>query len=143
MPPPGPDEVEIRTTNSAHETTVIIPGDALFDFNKDQIRTEDQARREGGTANEPMLRKAGEVIKSHPASAILIRGHTDAIGGDIYNLDLSQRRARNVAQWLVSNRYVEADRVKWIGLGKRFPVASNKNAKGRKKNRRVEIKIFA
>src|SRR5262249_35200027 len=130
-------------------TAVIIPGDALFAFDKDEILSEQEARRrskENGVQvdpNEPPLKKAGEIIQSHPDSTVVIMGHTDGIGGIDYNLDLSRRRAVNVSRWLTSHGYVDAGKVRPFGLGKGQPVASNRSAAGRRKNRRVEIKIYA
>ena len=69
---------------------------------------------------------------------IVVEGHTDSQGGDAYNLDLSQKRAMTVRDYLVS-RGVSSDRVRAVGYGRVRPIADNRSAEGRAKNRRVEI----
>ena len=67
-------------------------------------------------------------------------GHTDSVGGDAYNQKLSVRRAEAVKAYLVS-KGIEANRVYTEGKGKKQPVADNKTAEGKAKNRRVEIEV--
>jgi len=85
-------------------------------------------------------------VLNHPQAAtrrITLEGHTDAIGTEVYNLDLSRRRADGVAQELVA-RGVQRDRLSAEGFGKQRPVAPNTlpggrdNPAGRALNRRVE-----
>ena len=71
---------------------------------------------------------------------IIAVGHTDAIGSDAYNQKLSVRRAEAVKGFLVS-KGIESNRVYTEGKGKKQPVADNKSAAGRAKNRRVEIEV--
>ena len=71
---------------------------------------------------------------------IIAVGHTDSIGTDAYNQRLSVRRAEAVKAYLVS-RGIEANRVYTEGKGEKQPVADNKTAAGRAKNRRVEIEV--
>ncbi|MBU6437612.1 MAG: OmpA family protein, partial [Betaproteobacteria bacterium] len=66
--------------------------------------------------------------------------YTDSIGSDAYNQKLSVRRAEAVKAYLVS-KGIEANRVYTEGKGKTNPVASNKTAEGRAKNRRVEVEV--
>ena len=68
-------------------------------------------------------------------------GHTDSIGADAYNQKLSVRRAESVKSYLVS-KGVEPNRIYTEGKGEKQPVASNKTADGRQKNRRVEIEVI-
>lgn len=72
---------------------------------------------------------------------IRISGHTDSIGNDKYNKDLSQRRANSVRQAFI-NSGTRVDRVRAIGHGEELPVASNSTSSGRFKNRRVEIEFL-
>ncbi len=67
-----------------------------------------------------------------------IAGHTDAIGSNEYNLDLSQDRADSVADYLMSQG-VAGDRMRTVGYGEERPVATNETDEGRAMNRRVEI----
>jgi OOP family OmpA-OmpF porin len=71
---------------------------------------------------------------------IIAVGHTDAIGTDSYNQRLSVRRAEAVKAYLVS-KGIEKNRVYTEGKGEKQPVADNKTAEGRAKNRRVEIEV--
>ncbi|MDD3798562.1 MAG: OmpA family protein [Novosphingobium sp.] len=79
-------------------------------------------------------------LKTYPDSLIDVYGHTDSTGSEAYNQDLSERRARSVADYL-GMRGVSSARIRWQGFGERYPVASNDTAEGRARNRRVEIKI--
>lgn len=79
-------------------------------------------------------------LVQYPDSLIDVYGHTDSTGSDQYNLDLSQRRADAVADYLVI-RGVARSRVRTQGFGERYPVADNATDAGRALNRRVEIKI--
>ena len=133
--PPRPGEdipTEIRQTPRG---VVIISRNVLFSFDSDALTP--QARRE--------IERMAFVL-NHPQAAtrrITLEGHTDAIGTEVYNLDLSRRRADGVAQELVA-RGVQRDRLSAEGFGKQRPVAPNTlpggrdNPAGRALNRRVE-----
>jgi outer membrane protein OmpA-like peptidoglycan-associated protein len=71
----------------------------------------------------------------------LIEGHTDSVGSDEYNLDLSKKRAEAVKNALVA-KGVGEERITPKGYGKKYPVASNKTSDGRQLNRRVEVVIL-
>jgi len=86
------------------------------------------------------LKAISRLFKDNPDLKIIIKGHTDNIGGKDFNLKLSQRRADKVKDFLVKNG-VKDTRIKAIGMGESKPVASNDTEKGRAKNRRVEFKI--
>jgi outer membrane protein OmpA-like peptidoglycan-associated protein len=70
----------------------------------------------------------------------VVEGHTDSVGSDSKNLDLSQKRADSVREYLVS-RGVKSGAISSIGKGESVPVADNKSPEGRANNRRVEIVI--
>ena len=71
---------------------------------------------------------------------VIAVGHTDDIGTEVYNQGLSVRRADAVKAYLVE-KGVEKNRVYTEGKGEKQPIASNKTAEGRAKNRRVEIEV--
>lgn len=84
------------------------------------------------------LDRLAQALKDNPDTRVIIEGHTDSVGGDDYNMQLSEKRAEAVADAL-QMRGVPADRYEVKGLGKAFPVASNSTQAGRQQNRRVEI----
>jgi outer membrane protein OmpA-like peptidoglycan-associated protein len=84
-----------------------------------------------------------EVMINNPQLTLIeIQGHTDDKGPDDYNLDLSQRRAEAVRDYLIASG-VDADRLIAKGYGETTPVAPNVTSKGRAKNRRVEFHILS
>jgi OOP family OmpA-OmpF porin len=86
-----------------------------------------------------LMGKVQEAIKLFPKSALIVEGHTDGDGGDSANLILSQDRADAVKQFLVSNMGLDAEKVSSIGYGETKPVASNQNAEGKARNRRIDL----
>jgi OOP family OmpA-OmpF porin len=83
------------------------------------------------------------IFKQHPELEIEIGGHTDGSGDARANLELSERRAQAVYDWLQQN-CAGADLSKFTvkGYGEERPVASNKNAKGMSQNRRIEFRVL-
>jgi outer membrane protein OmpA-like peptidoglycan-associated protein len=77
-----------------------------------------------------------------PFDRMVVEGHTDSVGVEVYNMDLSQRRAKNVRDLLVTKYKLPSEKVEAIGYGQTQPIADNGNFQGRRKNRRVEIKIY-
>jgi len=136
--PPRPGEempTEIRQTPRG---VVITFRNVLFAFDSSDLTP--QARRE--------IERMAYVL-NHPQAAtrrVTLEGHTDAIGTEAYNLELSRRRAEAVAQELVA-RGVQRDRLATEGFGKQRPVAPNTlpegkdNPAGRALNRRVEAVV--
>jgi outer membrane protein OmpA-like peptidoglycan-associated protein len=84
--------------------------------------------------------KLADVVVRYNKTTLTIVGHTDNVGSDKYNQDLSQRRALSVAQYFESQR-VDALRLATAGKGESQPVASNNSEAGRQANRRVEIYV--
>ncbi len=86
----------------------------------------------------PVLDAIVVIMKKYPASRFRIEGHTDSVGPADYNMELSQRRADAVKNYLIQHG-ISADRLEAKGYGETRPIASNRTAAGRAKNRRVEI----
>ena len=84
--------------------------------------------------------RVANILNRYPKSSIRIEGHTDSVGDETYNLDLSERRAIAVKDTLVA-KGVNALRVQAVGFGESMPVASNDEEGGRQLNRRVSIVI--
>ncbi|WP_426752651.1 OmpA family protein [Myxococcus sp. Y35] len=88
-----------------------------------------------------LLRQVASTLKANPQILVVrVEGHTDDRGADATNLDLSQRRAKNVATFLAKEG-IAAERLEAVGYGEAKPVDTNKTAKGRENNRRVEFNI--
>jgi outer membrane protein OmpA-like peptidoglycan-associated protein len=100
-----------------------------FSFNSDKLRDE----------SKPTLNDIAEVMRRHPDWKLQVNGHTDAIGGDRSNLDLSQRRAAAVKNALVTQYEITPDRFSTAGYGKSQPKDTNDTLEGRARNRRVEL----
>jgi outer membrane protein OmpA-like peptidoglycan-associated protein len=124
----------IHPVASPCEQRLIVGSDALFDFDRSNLRPDAQ---ETLTALEPMIRKSGGRI-------VAIDGYTDSVGSIEYNQSLSEQRAQTVKSWLVGHGDVP-DSTPIKGFGKRQPIAPNSNPdgtdnpNGRQQNRRVEI----
>lgn len=114
------------------EVTEMIEllGKIQFEFDSQVIKVE----------SFPLLDNAYNVLKANPTYKLIVEGHTDNIGDDDYNLDLSNRRARAVFYYLTL-KGIEEDRVKATGYGASRPIADNSTAEGRAKNRRIEFRV--
>ncbi len=104
----------------------------FFDFAKASLREE--------SYNE--LKRIFPYFEKFPDLKIEISGHTDAIGSDAANINLSDARANSVREYLTKNG-VRIDKVEAVGYGESEPVASNDTDEGRQYNRRVEFKVLA
>jgi outer membrane protein OmpA-like peptidoglycan-associated protein len=84
------------------------------------------------------LAKISGIMLAHAGLTMQIEGHTDSVGGDDFNQQLSERRADSVRDFLAQNG-VPASSITARGFGKTQPVASNDTIEGRQRNRRVEL----
>lgn len=105
--------------------------DILFDFDKDAL-TLDASKQ---------LDEVFRLLKKNRAMYMEISGHTDIVGPDGYNLELSKRRAQRVIKYLES-KGIAAERLKIAYFGSKLPVEDNKTEGGRAQNRRVEFQIL-
>jgi OmpA-OmpF porin, OOP family len=93
-------------------------------------------------ASVPLLVEVSAVFESHPElTRIEVRGHTDDVGDDAHNMDLSQRRAESIRAWLLAHG-VAPERLTARGFGETVPIADNRTAEGRASNRRVEFVVL-
>jgi len=88
------------------------------------------------------LTKLITFLNNNPEVRIEISGHTDNVGSDEYNLNLSENRAKSVYKYLISNG-IEESRLTYKGYGETEPVSTNETKQGRADNRRTEIKILS
>jgi outer membrane protein OmpA-like peptidoglycan-associated protein len=116
-------EQELKQTGQAEVYGIY------FDFASDKIKPE----------SEPVLREIADALNHNPTWKLRVEGHTDNIGGDEYNMDLSQRRAEAVKLALVTRYHIAAERLTPKGFGATRPKEPNDTLAGRARNRRVEL----
>ena len=102
----------------------------LFDFDKSTIKPE----------AAQILDRLVAFMNENKGSKVALAGFTDNVGTEAYNMGLSNRRWMSVRDYAVK-KGVEGGRVSGQGFGESKPIADNKTAEGRAKNRRVEIKV--
>ncbi len=120
----------ILQTRDTARGLIVNMSDVLFDTAKYTLRPG---------AREKLAKVSG-IILSHPGLKIEVEGHTDSVGGDEYNMKLSENRAESVRSCLVGEG-LPGDYVTAKGFGKTLPVADNSTAAGRQMNRRVELVV--
>ncbi len=133
-------EREMREALAASEAAAVrregdliaisLKGDVSFDFNSAIVKP--------GLYSE--IGRIANILIKYPQTVIQVEGHTDSIGTETYNMDLSGRRAEAVKNLLVQ-RGVQPSRVLVMAYGESAPIASNDTDYGRAANRRVEIKV--
>lgn len=108
--------------------TVRLP--VYFEFDSDRLEPDSVV----------LLERVGAALSAQELAAFRfsVEGHTDSVGSATYNDGLSQRRAAAVERFL-ENTGVPGERLETVGRGESDPVASNDDAKGRQRNRRVEL----
>ena len=102
----------------------------LFDFDKTAIKPD----------GVKILDRLIAFLKENAEKKVDLEGHTDSVGTEQYNQGLSERRTAAVKDYL-TGRGIDAGRILSRGFGETKPIADNKTAEGRAKNRRVEIKV--
>ena len=120
----------ILQTRDTARGLIVNMSDVLFDTAKSSLRP---------LAREKLAKVAG-IVSGHPGLRLDVEGHTDSVGGDDYNQQLSEQRGESVRAYL-TDQGMAAGSVTAKGFGKTQPVASNDTAEGRQLNRRVELVI--
>lgn len=111
---------------------VTFEGGILFGFDSSELRP--QAREH--------LREFSDALSDMRDANVLVAGHTDSVGDEDYNYDLSLRRARAAVDYL-DTQGIPLDHLHMAGLGESEPVATNETEAGRQENRRVELAVYA
>jgi outer membrane protein OmpA-like peptidoglycan-associated protein len=119
---------KLKAAEESRGLVVTMSASTMFQSNKSVLLP----------AAMPKLDEVVNAMQKMPSKTLLIEGHTDAIGSEEKNLELSSRRAKAVKDYLVSKGIAE-DRIKTQGVGKSRPIADNGTSDGRAMNRRVEI----
>jgi len=121
---------DVEVTRQGDDLLLNIPSGINFAYNSANVQPQFRAT----------LDKVASVLADYKETYVDVYGHTDSTGSDSYNQDLSERRARSVADYLSSHGVQDA-RIATRGFGETQPIASNETEAGRAENRRVEIKI--
>jgi outer membrane protein OmpA-like peptidoglycan-associated protein len=121
----------VSVTRNGDQITLNLPSNVTFAVDADQVV-------EGF---KPALNSVALVMRKYNQTLLDVKGHTDSTGSDSYNLDLSNRRALSVANYLSQVGQIDGRRFAVAGFGESQPVASNDTEQGRAANRRVEIQI--
>jgi outer membrane protein OmpA-like peptidoglycan-associated protein len=121
---------QILQTRDTARGLIVNMSDVLFDSGQYSLKPG---------AREKLAKVSG-IILAHPGLKIEVEGHTDSVGGDDYNMKLSENRANVVRSYLV-DQGASSDSVTAKGFGKTVPVADNATAAGRQMNRRVELVV--
>jgi outer membrane protein OmpA-like peptidoglycan-associated protein len=122
--------VDVTETDNGAAILVNLPDGVTFDVGSYSLKPEFRAT----------LDQIAQSLNQYPSSLIDVYGHTDSTGSDAYNQTLSENRARSVANYLTA-KGVTAARIRSQGFGESMPIADNATDDGRRRNRRVEIKI--
>ena len=117
-------------TNTGSQLRVVLPESVTFATGSATV----------ASGFRPALREVARSLNAHPNSTVRVVGHTDTMGSDAYNQQLSQDRALAVARILIREG-VMSTRITYSGRGDREPVTTNATVTGRAQNRRVEIVI--
>ena len=120
----------ILQTRDSARGLIVNMSDVLFDTGSYTLKPG---------AREKLAKISG-IVLAHPGLVLQIEGHTDSVGGDDFNQQLSERRADSVRDFL-AQQGVPGSSITARGLGKTQPVASNDTAEGRQRNRRVELVV--
>jgi outer membrane protein OmpA-like peptidoglycan-associated protein len=120
----------VSVTRVGDDIVLNMPSNITFDRDRSVVRREFY----------DVLQSVSLVLKEFDRSLVTVEGHTDGDGSNAYNLELSQDRARAVADFL-SDQGVDQRRLSIEGYGEMRPIATNATAQGKALNRRVEIRI--
>jgi outer membrane protein OmpA-like peptidoglycan-associated protein len=120
----------ILQTRDSARGLIVNMSDVLFDFGSYTLKPG---------AREKLAKISG-IVLAHPGLTLQIEGHTDSVGSDEFNQQLSERRADSVRDFL-AEQGVPASAITARGFGKTQPVASNDTPEGRQRNRRVELVV--
>jgi outer membrane protein OmpA-like peptidoglycan-associated protein len=127
---PVPAELPTSLESQLQKKETALVYGIYFSFNRADIRPE----------SERVLQEIATVLGKHPDWKLRVDGHTDGIGNDAANLDLSRRRSAAVKAALVGRYGIAAGRLSTEGHGEGSPQATNATPEGRARNRRVELR---
>ena len=120
----------VSVTRVGNDIILNMPGNVTFATDSSDINARFYE----------VLNSVAIVLKEYDKTLIDVTGHTDSTGSDQYNLELSQKRASSVANYLMAQG-LDARRFYIVGAGESQPIATNDTPEGREQNRRVEIRL--
>jgi outer membrane protein OmpA-like peptidoglycan-associated protein len=126
------NKIKDTTVRQDEDGVVISLENIQFKAESDVLMPEEQAK----------LKKIAEILKRYPDRDLYIMGHTALAGSEQGRQLLSEKRANSVAEFLLLLGVRKPDQIMYKGFGARVPLSENTTEEGRKKNRRVEIKIL-
>jgi OmpA-OmpF porin, OOP family len=127
--PGTPDHLKVDSNGCPIQETINL--NIEFDSGKSVVKSK----------YHDEIKRIADIMKQDPQKITVIEGYTDNVGNKAYNIKLSQSRADNVRAYLIDKFGIEKDRLKAVGYGFQKPLASNKTAEGKQKNRRVQATI--
>ena len=120
----------VSVTRVGDNITLNMPGNVTFDTDSAALRPQFFG----------VLNSVGKVLTEYDKTVVEVAGHTDSTGSDSYNMQLSQRRANTVGEYLYTQGIMD-QRIISVGMGEHHPIADNSTPEGRQLNRRVEITL--
>lgn len=129
-PPDSVYNIEIALQPLSVNASIVL-NNIFFDLNKYELKPESSIE----------LDNVVQLMKENPEIKVMISGHTDSTGREEENRQLSARRAQSVVNYLVQ-KGIQANRLKYEGMGSSKPIAPNSTEAGRAKNRRTELKVI-
>jgi len=120
----------VSVTRIGDNITLNMPGNVTFDTDSSALRPQFFG----------VLNSVGKVLTEYDKTVVEVAGHTDSTGSDSYNMQLSQRRANTVGEYLYTQGIMD-QRIISVGMGEHHPIADNSTPEGRQLNRRVEITL--
>ena len=120
----------VSVTRIGDNITLNMPGNVTFDTDSSALRPQFFG----------VLNSVGKVLTEYDKTVVEVAGHTDSTGSDAYNMQLSQRRANTVGEYLYTQGIMD-QRIISVGMGEHHPIADNSTPEGRQLNRRVEITL--
>jgi outer membrane protein OmpA-like peptidoglycan-associated protein len=124
-------ETGVSVVREGDKISLVMPGNITFDTNSGHVKS----------SFYEVLNSVAIVLEEFDKTIVAVSGHTDSTGSSDYNQQLSEERARSVANYLKSRGIVDA-RFDIVGFGENYPIADNSTAEGRTQNRRVELTLI-
>ncbi len=140
IPGPGPHEERHLLLEGAPEAAPTGTPAAALATKTIYFDTGSSDLKEGA---KPALAEIAMLLKENTNAELVVGGHTDAVGGELYNLQLAQARAYTAREYLLNEQGIEPRRIHAVAYGKAVPVADNSTEEGRAMNRRVTLRVEA